>query len=291
MTGPGLVGLVLVLAATLAAPLSVGLLMGLDRRLTASIQLRVGPPVLQPWYDLTKLVAKRALPVDRLAAGLLAAHCVLATGALALLLAGGDLIVAVIVLGAAQALFILAAGAVESPYAQLGVSRELVLLLVSEPLLLLIVIAYGTVAGSFSAAAVAAAPPPVFALPTLGLTLGVLLAITLRKSPFDLASSHHAHQELVKGSTTEMAGPWLALAELGHWCEAAFTIALIALAAAQAPLVAAGLVAATYLAAILADNTLPRGTWRAVLALGWGIGGTGAIVALASGRFLGPAGP
>lgn len=286
MTPPSLLVIALALAGAAVAPVVVGLLLGVDRRVTAAMQLRVGPPVLQPLYDLTKLAAKRNLPVDRLAASLLVAHAIVAAGALAILLAGGDLIVAVLVLGAAQVLFILAAAAVESPYAQIGVSREIVLLLAVEPLLLLVAVAYGSVAGSFSAAAVAAAPPPLLALPTLGLTLGVLLAVSLRKSPFDLATSHHAHQELVKGSTTEMAGPWLALAEVGHWYEAAFVMVLIALAAVQVPIVALVLVAATYLVAVVADNTMPRATWRAALALAWGLGGTAAVVALVVARLV-----
>ena len=286
MTPPSLLVIALALAGAAVAPIVVGLLLGVDRRVTAAMQLRVGPPVLQPLYDLTKLAAKRNLPVDRLAASLLVAHAIVAAGALAILLAGGDLIVAVLVLGAAQVLFILAAAAVESPYAQIGVSREIVLLLAVEPLLLLVAVAYGSVAGSFSVAAVAAAPPPLLALPTLGLTLGVLLAVSLRKSPFDLATSHHAHQELVKGSTTEMAGPWLALAEVGHWYEAAFVMVLIALAAVQAPIVALILVAATYLVAVVADNTMPRATWRAALALAWGLGGTAAVVALVVARLV-----
>jgi ech hydrogenase subunit B len=268
------------------APIAVGLLLGVDRRVTAAMQLRIGPPVLQPLYDLTKLAAKESLPADRLAAALLVAHACLAGGALGILLAGGDLVVAVLVMGGAQVLFILAAAAVESPYAQLGASRELVVLVAAEPLLLLVAIAYGSVAGSFSAAAVAAAPPPVLVLPTLGLTLAVLLAVALRKSPFDLATSHHAHQELVKGSTTEMAGRWLALAELGHWYEAAFVLALIALAAFRVPLVAAALMASAYLVVVLADNTLPRATWRAALIVAWGLGGAAAVIALITGQLL-----
>ena len=46
-----------------------------------------------------------------------------------------------------------------------------------------------------------------------------ILTIKLRKSPFDLSYSHHAHQELVKGITTEMSGPTLAKVEIMHWCE------------------------------------------------------------------------
>jgi len=290
VTAPMIALVVLVIAATLAAPIAVGFILGVDRKVSASVQLRVGPPLLQPWYDLTKLAAKASAPVDRLAAGLVAAQAVVAGGALAIVLAGGDLIVAVLVLGAARVLYILAAGAVESPYAQLGTSRELILLLVTEPLLLLVVIAYGSLSGGFSAAAMNGGDPAVFALPTLGLTLGVLLAVALRKSPFDLATSHHAHQELVKGSTTELAGPWLALAELGHWYEAAFILVLIALAAGGSPILAAGLVLATYLVAVIVDNTVPRGTWQAALALGWGLGGSAAVLALVGSHLIGAGG-
>jgi ech hydrogenase subunit B len=278
-------GLALVVVGTLAAPVGVGLLMGADRKVTAALQLRIGPPLLQPLYDLTKLLAKTSPPTDRLVAALLVAHFVLAAGSLALVLAGGDLLAAVLVLGAAEVLFVLAAASIESPYAQLGASRELVLLVAMEPLLVLVVIAYAVVADSFSAAAIAAGPALIaLSLPTLGVTLAVLLAATLRKSPFDLASSHHAHQELVKGSTTEMAGRWLALAELGHWYEAALVLVLIGLAAASQPLVAAALIAITYGVVIVADNTVPRATWRTAIAVAWGIGGTAAIVALAMAR-------
>ena len=37
--------------------------------------------------------------------------------------------------------------------------------------------------------------------------------------PFDLSSSHHAHQEIVKGLTTEFAGPTLGLVEIAEWYE------------------------------------------------------------------------
>ncbi len=287
MNAPDLARIGVGVLGVLVAPIVVGLLLGVDRRVTAAMQLRLGPPLLQPLYDITKLAGKDSLPVDRLAAGLLVAHAVLAGGALAIVLVGGDVLVAVLVLGAAQVLFILAAAAVESPYAQLGASREIVLLVAAEPLLLLVAIAYGLHVGSFSAATIAAAPPPMAELPTLGVTLAVLLAVALRKSPFDLATSHHGHQELVKGSTTEMAGVWLALAELGHWFEAAFVLALIALAAFRAPLLALLILGLTYLAVILADNTLPRATWRGALAIAWGIGGTAAVVALVAGPLLG----
>jgi ech hydrogenase subunit B len=272
----------LVAIATLGAPLGIGVLLGIDRRATAAIQLRAGPPLLQPLYDVTKLLAKTSPATDRVSAGLVVAQLVLAAGALAIVVAGGDLLVAVLVIGVAQIAFVLAAAAVESPYAQLGASREIVLMVAIEPLLILAVLAYGQTVGSFAVPAIAAASPPVLAVPSLGLTLGVVLAAALRKSPFDLASSEGAHQELVKGSTTEMAGRWLALAELGHWYEAAVVLAVVWLCAARLPILAAGIVAATYAAVVMVDNAVPRVTWRTALIAAWGIGGGGALVALAT---------
>ena len=51
----------LILAATgavlflILAPLVGGLIAGVDRVLTARMQSRRGPPVLQPFYDISKL--------------------------------------------------------------------------------------------------------------------------------------------------------------------------------------------------------------------------------------------
>jgi hypothetical protein len=40
----------------------------------------------------------------------------------------------------------------------------------------------------------------------------------------------------------------------------------------------------------VADNTLPRATWRSALWIGWGIGGTAAVIALVTGRLFGAGG-
>ena len=44
-------------------------------------------------------------------------------------------------------------------------------------------------------------------------------AIKFRKSPFDLSTSHHAHQEMVKGLTTEMSGTTLAIMNIAEYYE------------------------------------------------------------------------
>lgn len=46
------------------APVGGGLLAGLDRKLAARMQRRVGPPVLQPFYDVLKLFEKERIAVN-----------------------------------------------------------------------------------------------------------------------------------------------------------------------------------------------------------------------------------
>ena len=46
------------------APAAGGLLSGFDRRVTARMQGRQGPPFLQPFYDLYKLFHKQAVVVN-----------------------------------------------------------------------------------------------------------------------------------------------------------------------------------------------------------------------------------
>ena len=49
-----------VIAYLILAPLAGGLLAGLDRKLSARMQRRVGPPILQPFYDVLKLFERKS---------------------------------------------------------------------------------------------------------------------------------------------------------------------------------------------------------------------------------------
>ena len=52
------------IAYLILAPVIGGLLAGLDRKISARMQRRVGPPVLQPFYDFFKLWDKQPIAVN-----------------------------------------------------------------------------------------------------------------------------------------------------------------------------------------------------------------------------------
>jgi formate hydrogenlyase subunit 4 len=57
-----------------AAPLFGGLLAGVDRIVSARMQGRVGPPLLQPFYDVGKLFEKEARRINPVVEPLLLGH-------------------------------------------------------------------------------------------------------------------------------------------------------------------------------------------------------------------------
>ena len=135
--------------------------------------------------------------------------------------------------------------------------------------------------GSFNVAAVFDVDVPV--ITTIWLVfLGFLfiLTIKLRKSPFDLSYSHHAHQELVKGITTEMSGPTLAKVEIMHWCESVLFLGWVGMffVWGNPVSIVLGVVVAlaAYFLEIWIDNNFARVKWQALLSSAW-------IVALVAG--------
>ena len=112
----------------------------------------------------------------------------------------------------------------------MGASREMMQMMAYEPLTLLIAVGFYLATGSFLVSEIITSPiSPALFMP--GMLLGFLFitAIKLRKSPFDLSTSHHAHQEMVKGLTTEMAGPTLAIMEIAEYYEKILLLGIVGL--------------------------------------------------------------
>ena len=132
----------------------------------------------------------------------------------ALFFAGGNLLLVVFALTLAEVFLVLGAYAANSPYSHIGAERELIQIMAYEPMFLLAAVGMYVVTKSFNVSDIAGFPGLIFIL-LPGVFLGFLyvLTIKLRKSPFDISTSHHAHQEIVKGVTTEFSGPALGFIE------------------------------------------------------------------------------
>jgi len=255
-----------------AAPFLGGLLAGIDRKVTARLQGRVGPPLLQPFHDLRKLLSRRLDPVNRLQIPLVASHLVFSALTGFLIFLGTDLLLVIFILTLAAVFLVLAAYSSGSPYAKVGADRELLLMMAYEPMVILTLVGLFRVTRSFDFWGIAASGLPLVALlPGVFLGLVFILPMKLRKSPFDLSTSHHAHQELVKGLTADMGGPVLGLVELAHWYESVWLYGLVFLFFGWNPLAAVLGPTLTYFLIILIDNATARVKWEAALASAWAV--------------------
>lgn len=269
------------IAFAIIAPVLGCLLAGIDRIISARMQGRVGPPLLQPYYDVRKLLGKENVSVNSSEGVYITCALVFTILAGGIFFSGGNLLMSVFVITLSALFFIVAAYSTRSPYAEIGAGRETLQVMAYEPMVLFMAVGFFMAAGTFDVAGVFALDAPVITniwLVFLGFLF--ILTIKLRKSPFDLSYSHHAHQELVKGITTEMSGPTLAKVEIMHWCEnilflgwtgmffiwgnpVSFVIALVA-------------IILIYFLEIWIDNNFARVKWQAMLKSAW-------VVALVAG--------
>jgi ech hydrogenase subunit B len=143
--------------------------------------------------------------------------------ALALFVAGGDLLVAFFVSGTGSMWLVLGAFSARSPYSFIGAQRELLAILAYEPVMFLAVLSIG-LQGTFIIADISGGL--LTALPLILVALIPVLVILLEKSPYDVPT---AHQELMSGPYVEYSGPFLAIMELARWFQLAFVYGILTL--------------------------------------------------------------
>jgi ech hydrogenase subunit B len=252
------------------APFIGGLIAGLDRIVTARMQGRVGPPLLQPFYDVLKLLVKQPQAVNRLQNLYVAGFLIFAIVTGCIFFAGGDLLLTIFALTVAGVFLALGAYCSNSPYSNVGAERELLQMMAYEPMLIIVALGMFLVTGSFHVQDIACFDKPIIVyLPGVFLGLLFILTIKLRKSPFDLSSSHHGHQELVKGITTEFSGATLAAIEVAHWYENVIIMGFVYLFFAWNPAFGILVAMLAYLLEVLIDNTYARLTWRRAVSASW----------------------
>lgn len=205
---------IVMLVLLVLSPFAIGLLMGLDRKLTARMQNRVGPPILQPFYDLFKLFGKERRVMNNSQAVFGVAAMLLQASAFVLLVTGGDLLIVFFISGAGSFSLVLGAFSARSPFSYFGAQRELLQILAYEPVLFLAIFAIGFREGTFLSNGIG--QDLMVVLPLTLLALLPVLLIKMEKSPYDIAV---AHTEIISGPYVEYSGRYLAYTEIARWFE------------------------------------------------------------------------
>lgn len=204
------------------------LLAGIDRKLVARMQNRVGPPLLQPWYDFLKCCGKETIIPRHAKRSIFLSAPLVGFGALitaALFIpvmnytaysTGADLVVILYLLTLASVAMIVGAAASGSPFAGVGLSREMVAMISYELPFVLVILAVGRVVGSdgvlgctFSLNAILdwqiANGPMLFKWSMIPAALAMLFVIPceIGMHPFDVAE---AETEICEGTLAEYSG-------------------------------------------------------------------------------------
>ncbi len=196
-----------------------------DRKVTARLQWRVGPPLAQPVYDIVKLMGKEViLPkggnhglfLFAPFIGLIAVSAVSPVLWLAFLRGSsfmGDLVVVVYFLMLPSLALMLGALASGNPLAGLGASREMKLILSYElPFLICIVVVIVHSGFSLQIARIASSPVVASVSGALAFVVSLLcVQAKLGMIPFDISE---AETEIMGGSLIEYSGLPLAVFKL-----------------------------------------------------------------------------
>jgi formate hydrogenlyase subunit 4 len=225
------------------------LLLGLVQRTKAIAGGRKGPPLLQLYFDLWKLLRKgavysrtttwmfRAGPVAAFAGALLAAAVVPLAGAPAPLRFDGDLVALAALLALSRFATVLAALDTGSPFEGMGASREVQFASFAEPALLLALAALARATQHFSLSGMSAAVTPRLWLaqgPALALLAATLAIVHLAENcriPVDDPATHLELTMVHEVMVLDHGGPDLGLilwgAAIKFWLFAALIVDLV----------------------------------------------------------------
>lgn len=214
-------------------------LAGIDRKLVARMQRRVGPPLLQPWYDYLKccgketIIPRKANRAMFMAAPLLGLACVfvvalfLPIGGVSAFSAGADVVVVLYLLTLASVTLIMGSAASGSPFAGVGLSREMVAMISYELPLVLVLLAVGKVAGNGTVYGVTFSLQTIadyqgvngillshWALIPAAIAMLFVIPCEVGQQPFDI---DEAETEICEGVLAEYSGAPLGQFKLMHY--------------------------------------------------------------------------
>jgi len=242
----GLIAALFVQAAQMALVLLLAPgLTGLVRKVKAQLLRRRGPPVLQPYRDLAKLVRKEVVLADNASwlfrvvpylvfAATWVAAALVPTFATGLVFSWtADLIAIVALLGSARFFLALAGLDVGTSFGGIGSSREMMIASLAEPAMLLMVFTLALVAGTTQLSAVAASltTPGVGLRVSLGLALIALVMVAIAENariPVDNPATHLELTMVHEAMVLEYSGRHLAMIELAASLKLLLYVSLIA---------------------------------------------------------------
>jgi len=262
--------IVRILLVLIVAPIVGCFFAGVDRKLSAKLQGRIGPRLRQPWYDFRKLMSKENLVVNKYQNLYILFYIIFIIVSLIMLFLEMDLLMIIFVYTIANVALILAAMSTGSPYSRIGASREAISMLAYEPILVFYIVGMYMLTGSFKISQLNGANAPlILYLPLVFISMLFIMSIKFKKSPFDFSSSHHAHQELVKGMFTDFSGPTMGIIEFAHWYEYVFLSGLMFIFWKQNFIMGTILSLFTFFFVIIVDNITARLSWEWMLKVTW----------------------
>ncbi len=203
------------------------LLEGIARKVVALIQSRIGPPLLQPYFDLLKLFGKEEVTnTDNILFKYTPLICFSSTLLLALLIPfgidaplsmSGDIIVFSYILIFSALMVLISGISSGSPYGVIGSSREMMMILTVEPVFVIALITAAVKSESLSFSGIAqwqidnGLP---FSMMVAGTALFLTILRSLSRMPFDIVE---AETEIMGGPFIEQAGPKLALFKWSYY--------------------------------------------------------------------------
>jgi formate hydrogenlyase subunit 4 len=221
------------------------LLTGFVRKVKARLLRRQGPPFLQPYRDLIRLLRKdvvlaenaswlfRTAPYVILAATWVAASLVPTFRTDLLFSWTADLIAIIALLGSARFFLALAGLDVGTSFGGMGSSREVMIASLAEPAMLMIVFTLALVAGSTQLSTMAGflVSSAVGLRVSLGLALIALIMVAIAENariPVDNPATHLELTMVHEAMVLEYSGRHLALIELSAALKLLLYISLIA---------------------------------------------------------------
>ncbi len=221
------------------------LLTGFVRKVKARLLRRQGPPLLQPYRDLIRLMRKdvvlahnaswlfRVIPYFIFATTWIAAALVPTFRSGLLFSWSADLIAIIAVLGSARFALALAGLDAGTAFGGIGSSREVMIASLAEPAMLMIVFTLALIAGSTQLSTMAAFmnSPEVGLRVSLGLGLIALIIVALAENariPVDNPATHLELTMVHEAMVLEYSGRHLALIELSAALKLLVYISLIA---------------------------------------------------------------